>query len=133
MLAFLDSNILIYAFSEDGRRTVAERLMEQPFAISVQSLNEFVHVSRRKARRPWQEIERSLVFLVKAADVVVGITIDTQAKAMKVAKRYELATYDAQLVASALEAGCTAFLSEDMHHGLVIDGLLTIRNPFAGD
>ena len=133
MLAFLDSNILIYAFSEDGRRSVTERLMEQPFAISVQSLNEFVHVSRRKARRPWQEIERSLVFLVKAADVVVGITIDTQAKAMKVAKRYELATYDAQLVASALEAGCTVFLSEDMNHGLIIDERLTIQNPFTGD
>jgi predicted nucleic acid-binding protein len=33
------------------------------------------------------------------------------------------------LLASALEAGCRTFYSEDLHHGQRIDGL-TIRNPF---
>jgi len=38
--------------------------------------------------------------------------------------------YDALIVASALEAGCTTLVSEDMQDGRVIDGRLTIRNPF---
>jgi predicted nucleic acid-binding protein len=38
--------------------------------------------------------------------------------------------YDALIVASALEAGCTTLLSEDIQDGRVIDGRLTIRNPF---
>jgi predicted nucleic acid-binding protein len=48
-----------------------------------------------------------------------------------VIERYKLATYDAMLIASALVAECDVFWSEDMHDGLVIDGTLTIRNPFS--
>jgi len=35
------------------------------------------------------------------------------------------------MLAVALRAGCTTFLSEDMHDGLVIDDRLTISDPFA--
>jgi predicted nucleic acid-binding protein len=35
------------------------------------------------------------------------------------------------IVAAAQLAGCTTLYSEDVHDGLVIDGL-TIRNPYAG-
>ncbi|HYE27795.1 MAG TPA: hypothetical protein VEA61_06130 [Allosphingosinicella sp.] len=51
---------------------------------------------------------------------------------MKVANgaRYKLAIYDAMLVASALLVECDVLWSEDMHDGLVIEGMLTIRNPF---
>jgi predicted nucleic acid-binding protein len=38
--------------------------------------------------------------------------------------------YDALIVASALEAECTTLYSEDLQDGQVIDGPLTIRNPF---
>jgi predicted nucleic acid-binding protein len=34
------------------------------------------------------------------------------------------------MIAVALENGATTLFSEDMHHGLVIDGKLTITNPF---
>jgi predicted nucleic acid-binding protein len=39
--------------------------------------------------------------------------------------------FDALIIASALLAGCDTLFSEDMHTGQVIDGRLTIRNPFA--
>lgn len=39
--------------------------------------------------------------------------------------------YDALIIAAALEAGCAVLFSEDPHDGQVIDGRLTIRNPFA--
>ena len=38
--------------------------------------------------------------------------------------------YDALIVAAALLAGCRTLHSEDMQHGQVVDGRLTIRNPF---
>ena len=48
-----------------------------------------------------------------------------------IAERDGLNVYDALIVASALEARCHMVLSEDMQNGRVIDGRLTIRNPFA--
>ena len=41
--------------------------------------------------------------------------------------------YDALIAASALEAECTALYSEDFQDGQVIEGRLTVRNPFARD
>ena len=49
---------------------------------------------------------------------------------MQIAARDGFHIYDSLLLASALEAGSTVFLSEDMQHGRVIDSRLTIRNPF---
>lgn len=46
------------------------------------------------------------------------------------AARYGFAFYDAVIVASALEAGCTTLMSEDMQDGLVVEARLTVRNPF---
>ena len=55
--AFLDTNIIIYAFSSnDPRRDKAEALLHAGGIISVQVLNEFVNVSRRKIHRDWDEI-----------------------------------------------------------------------------
>mgnify|MGYP002140024543 CR=1 FL=1 len=34
------------------------------------------------------------------------------------------------LIAAALENECTTLLSEDLQHGQIIDGRLTILNPF---
>jgi predicted nucleic acid-binding protein len=55
------------------------------------------------------------------------------AKADRSGDRYRLAWFDALQVAGALNANCTVLCSEDMHHGLKIDGRLTIRNPFKAD
>jgi len=34
------------------------------------------------------------------------------------------------IAASALQAGCDTLWSEDMKHGLAVDGILRILNPF---
>ncbi len=49
---------------------------------------------------------------------------------MQIAERYGLSIYDALIVSAALMAGCRTLYSEDMQDGQVIEGLLTIRNPF---
>jgi predicted nucleic acid-binding protein len=38
--------------------------------------------------------------------------------------------FDALLLATARQAGCTIMLSEDMHDGAGLDGIV-VRNPFA--
>jgi predicted nucleic acid-binding protein len=39
--------------------------------------------------------------------------------------------WDALIVEAALAAGCKTLYSEDMQHGLVVNGM-TIENPFVG-
>jgi predicted nucleic acid-binding protein len=52
--------------------------------------------------------------------------------ALDLAKRHQLALWDAQIVASARLNGCTRILSEDFQHRSAIYGV-TILNPFAAD
>lgn len=40
--------------------------------------------------------------------------------------------WDSLIVAAALDAGCSTLYSEDMQHGEVVDGRLTIFNPLLG-
>jgi len=128
---FLDSNILIYAFGQDRRTPVAEALVSQTFDTSVQILNEFINVSRKKLKIAWPDIDFAIERIVMIARDVLPITVDRQRDGVRLAKRYNLAIHEATILATALSSGCAIFWSEDMHDGLVIDGRLTIRNPFA--
>jgi len=58
------------------------------------------------------------------------VSLKTHEAALVIARRDGLNVHDALIVASALEARCNTLLSEDMQDGRVIDGSLTIRNPF---
>lgn len=49
---------------------------------------------------------------------------------LRLARRYRLSVYDGMIVAAALTANCDILYSEDMHHGLIVDGRLQIVNPF---
>ena len=132
MTAFLDSNVVIYAFSAgDHRSSIAQGLMEDEFEISVQVLNEFVNVSRKKLRRQWSDIESSLNDIREAVEAIHPLTAETTRAGVFLAQRYELAVYDSMVVAAALIAGCSLLYSEDMHDGLIIEDRLTIINPFA--
>jgi predicted nucleic acid-binding protein len=59
-----------------------------------------------------------------------AIGLATHQSAVAIAHRYGFAFYDALIIASALEAGCSSLLSEDLHDRQVIEDRLTIRNPF---
>lgn len=131
MTAFLDSNILIYAITESDRRCViAKELLSTPFVVSTQSLNELIHVGRRKLRLNWAEIDYALLQVITAAIATFPVLVTTQRSAVAFSKRYGFAIYDSQIIASALEAECDTLYSEDMHDGVVVENRLTIRNPF---
>src|SRR5713101_7419796 len=61
---FFDTNIILYAFRlDDTRSQVAETLLAEGGALSVQVLNEFVAVARRKLDKSWEEVRRALDIL----------------------------------------------------------------------
>jgi predicted nucleic acid-binding protein len=129
--AFFDSNVLIYAMvSGDPRRDRAQQLVAQGGAISVQVLNEFIAVARRKMRMPWEDVIEALDAIRILFPSPMPITVDTHETALKIAQQYGLGIYDALIAAAALEANCSTLYSEDLQDGQVIVQRLTIRNPF---
>jgi predicted nucleic acid-binding protein len=89
--AFFDSNVLIYAMvSGDSRRERAQQLAAQGGVISVQVLNEFVAVARRKMRMPWEDVIEALDAIRVLFPYPVAITIETHEAALEIAQKYGL-------------------------------------------
>jgi predicted nucleic acid-binding protein len=127
---FIDANVLLYLASADERKiTRVEVILAQGGTISVQILNEIANVARRKMRMEWAEtiafVERFRLLLT-----VAPLTEQIHEDGLRLAERYRLSVYDGMVVAAALQTGCSVLLSEDMHHGLKVEGRLEIRNPF---
>lgn len=126
----VDSNVLIYlALRDPAKASRAARILFGGVTISVQVLNEVTNVLRRKSRFDWDEVARFLVLVRRFADIL-PLTDAIHRDGLRLARRYKFAVYDAMIVAAALDAGCAILWSEDMQDGLVVDGRLTIRNPF---
>lgn len=128
---FLDTNILIYAFTSDPRAVIAEQLLARGFVTSVQGLNEFANVARRKLGMSWEEIRDALAAIRTLAKAILPVDLAAHSNALALAERYEFSFFDALMLASALQGGCVTFWSEDMQNGTVINGRLRIANPFA--
>jgi predicted nucleic acid-binding protein len=127
--AFFDTNVPLYLISADTARCArAESLLAEGGTISVQVLNEFAAVARRKHAVTWPAIEDLLASL-KQMCRVVPLTVATQERAIRIAKRSGLHVYDATIVASALDAGCATLYTQDLQHGQRLEGL-TVLDPF---
>lgn len=130
--SFFDSNILLYTLGEDDPRALqALALLGQGGVLSVQVLNEFVAVARRKLRLSWPEVHRALGAIRALCQPPRALTLATHETALAIAERHGYRIYDSLILASALEAGCTTLFTEGMQDGQVIEGRLTLRNPFA--
>lgn len=127
---FVDTNIVIYSLDKDAakRRKALAVLAGKP-AISIQVLNEAANTLRRRLAFDTPTIRRFLADLMQETRFH-PISPATVFAALAVAERYGFSHYDSLIVATALDAGCEALYSEDMQHGQVIDGRLTIVNPF---
>lgn len=131
MTAFFDTNILVYAQQEGAKGDRARVLLADGGQLSVQVLNEFVAVARRKQKMGWSDIDEAIADTLALVDAPMPITLNMHALARILAEDNQLSFYDALIVAAATEAGCDTLWSEDLQHGRVISGL-TIRNPFSG-
>jgi predicted nucleic acid-binding protein len=128
---FFDTNVLIYAVAKnDPWAAKAEEFLKKGGRISVQSLNEFAAVARRKLSMPWKEILEFLDLICVLCPNPIPISVVTHKRALVIAEMYGYSIYDALIASAALEAGCSTLYSEDLQDGQVIDRQLTVRNPF---
>jgi len=129
-LPFADTNVLLYLISHDAAKARrAEKLLAARVAVSVQVLNEFANVARRKQSLDWAELTQALGSIRYFAQVH-PLALDTHQRGLELAERYQFSVYDAMIAAAALQAGSTTLLSEDFQAGQLIDGRLKIVNPF---
>lgn len=128
--AFFDTNVVLYLLSADAAKADrAEALLAAGGAVSVQVLNEFAAVARRKLSLDWPAIDEVLG-VVRALCKVQPFTVETHDDGLRLAHRHQLSIYDAMIAAAALQAGCSILWTEDLHDGLLIDGQLRVSNPF---
>lgn len=128
--SFIDTSVLLYLASDDSAKAErAEAAVAAGGAISVQVLNEFANVARRKMRLSFADT-RVFLATLRSLLTVHPLTTETHETGLALAERYGFSIYDAMIVASALQAGCNTLLSEDMQDGLTLQEGLRIVNPF---
>lgn len=132
--AFIDTNILIYAADQDinpsrNTRIAREILYLKNLVISVQVVNEFIvncRNSRKLGLAPTDE--QAWIQRLFRLDVV-SQSPDTIFLALRLQAFHSLSHWDALIIASALETGCTTLYSEDLTDGKNYDGVI-VTNPF---
>ena len=136
MKAFIDTNVLIYWVDDSARADVVEQLLVQQAVISVQVLNEFANVLRRKRAMALPDIETLCGTLIETCDVL-DLNVRTHQTALTLMARYNLSVYDANIVAAAVLGDCAILYTEDMQDGFNVKlpgseghNTLVICNPF---
>lgn len=135
---FLDTNVLVYLFDVDSlrKKAVATELFEKAGAsgsliLSTQVLQEFYVVSTRKLARPLAPEVAEQAVRDFAALPVRQVTPALILLAIRRSIESRLSFWDALVVETAIDAGATVILTEDLQDGQVIDGVRVV-NPFLG-
>jgi len=129
--SFIDTNVLIYSLSKDEiKQDIAIDLLSKKTVVSVQVLSETANIMRRKLGFDITSIRVVTNRIANECIAVWPLSFNTLQNGLKLSERYGFSRFDSLIVASALEAGCTTLYSEDMHHGLIVNQILTIINPF---
>lgn len=141
---FVDTNILLYRRDprEPEKQAIAESWLEtlareRAGRVSWQVLQEFYFNGLRKLVACGLEVSlaredvRALIHWQPLSPD--GPLFES---AWTVQDRHGLSWWDALIVAAALRQGCTQLLTEDLQHGLQVEGVrgggtLTVLNPFA--
>src|ERR1700679_782452 len=133
--AFLDTNVLVYAFESStqsiasARAELARQLIADGPCISVQVLNEFVRVAKRKLKFDASKTSEALNTIYAVCGQVTPVTFDLHSLGVSLCWRYGFEIFDSVILASAITAGGKIFYTEDLQHGQIIEGL-RIVNPF---
>jgi predicted nucleic acid-binding protein len=131
-LSFIDTNVLVYLFDADApaKQAVArELLVAGRFVLSTQVLSEFYVTVTRKLARPLDSARARRAVAHFCAMPMRNITPKLVLAAIGRCTLSQLSYWDALIVETALEAGATCLLTEDLQHGQTID-TLRVNNPF---
>lgn len=136
MPRFIDTNVLIYAFSsgqdEAEKQAVAQNLLRSSdLAFSVQVLQEFYHQITRPKRPGRLSHEEAMEVVEALAErTVLPVTIELLRSATSIGERYQISYWDGAIVAAAVALGCDEVYSEDLNAGQSYAGVQVI-NPFS--
>ncbi|MBV9571925.1 MAG: hypothetical protein JO056_11860 [Alphaproteobacteria bacterium] len=133
----LDSNVLVYAVDtrDPAKHHAAIALVTSAANVrsklGLQAIGEFFVASTRKLRLPAKIVHPRVEDLLTTFETFSHTRIAlSQAAALSASGRYFF--WDAVLLASAEEAGCTVMLSEDIADGARL-GSIVVRNPFGAN
>lgn len=134
-IAFVDSNILIYAHDLDAgikRERAAAALRELwdrgTGRLSVQVLQEFYVNATQKLATPIARATAREIIRTYAVWIRRATTADTVQRASEICDLTRISFWDALIVASAEEVEADELLSEDLNAGQVIAGIQVV-NP----
>lgn len=128
----LDSNLLVYATDgRDARRQsaaieIVARAAHSDCILTLQSLTEFFHVVSRKGIIPRSEAAGQVRRWMEVFALAAGASATALVEALEAATAGRFQFYDALLLATAREAGCTVVISEDMADGAELDGVRVV-------
>jgi predicted nucleic acid-binding protein len=135
-LAFVDTNVWLYAFirgQSPGKTPIAQAIISnRQFIVSTQVVSEVCVNLIRKASFSESQI-RELVAAFFQKHIVIVPNEEIILNSSWLREQHGLAYWDSLLISTALSAGATEFISEDMQDGQVLQGKLRIVNPFTGN
>ena len=130
----LDTNILVYSVDTQAglRCEIAKQIVDRASLcdcwLALQAISEFYSAATRKGRMPapaaanlaqaWLDVFPCLPSSLTAVSTALAAAVSRKAS-----------YWDALLVATAAEGGCTAIVTEDLADGAIIGGLRVV-NPF---
>jgi predicted nucleic acid-binding protein len=134
-MIFLDSNVWLYALiaRQDAQKTsMAKKLIRGnrgEIAMSSQVIIEVGVNLLRKGSFSESQVSKFIKDSYKNFQVV-DVTESVLLQASEPRARYSLSYFDSMIVSAALESKSSVLYSEDMQDGLLVEGQITITNPF---
>ncbi len=134
---FVDSNIWLYAMAQsddalgDIRCAKAKAFLlglPRP-RVNSQVIREVCCNLKKKSRIEEATIKTYVLAWYQNCEVVTS-NVEQFLLASQLRQDEEFSYWDSLVAAAALDSGCTTLYSEDMQHGRVLLGQLTIVNPF---
>ena len=107
---------------------MVQRLPKETVIVPIQVLGELFNVLVKKLR--WRAIDVSEEIIIWTEAFSIAQTSSAAFfRAMELAANHHFQIFDAMILATAAEAGCSLLLTEDMHEGFTWNGV-TVTNPF---
>ena len=130
---FVDTNVLVYLFDDDSPRKqkASRELLDREadrIVLSAHVLSEFYVTVTRKLAKPLP-IDRAVEALDALCELPVHtLGAETERSAVRRSARSQVSYWDALIIETALAAGATVLLTEDLQHGQKF-GRLRVTNP----
>ncbi len=135
---FFDTNVLVCAVDRRDleKQTRARALLTEAIengsgVVSAQVLGEFftISTSARRVPQPLSHSDARLIIEQVSVLPVVALDLSLVRRALDTRTRYQIAYWDALIIAAAERAGCTRLISEDLNAGQTYNGVVVV-NPF---